>query len=63
MTNFEREKLEAEISEKLKAEIREAQRQYKREWRRKNPDKVKAANERYWIKRAREIIELETSNT
>ena len=30
----------------------EARRAYKREWARKNPDKVKAAQERYWNKRA-----------
>lgn len=29
-----------------------ARREYKREWARKNPDKVKAAQERYWNKRA-----------
>ena len=31
---------------------RQARREYKREWARKNPDKVKAHNERYWNKRA-----------
>lgn len=31
---------------------KEAQRQYKAEWRRKNPEKVKAQQERYWEKRA-----------
>lgn len=29
-----------------------ARRQYKKEWARKNPDKVKAQQERYWQKRA-----------
>lgn len=29
-----------------------ARRAYKREWNRKNPDKVKAAQERYWIRKA-----------
>ena len=33
--------------------IREARRQYKAEWRRKNPDKIKAANDRYWLKKQR----------
>lgn len=33
---------------------KEARRAYKREWNRKNPDKVKAAQERYWNKRAQE---------
>lgn len=31
---------------------KEARRAYKREWNRKNPDKVKAAQERYWNKKA-----------
>ena len=30
----------------------EARRAYKREWNRKNPDKVRAAQERYWLKKA-----------
>ena len=34
---------------------REARREYLREWRRKNPDKLKAAQERYWLKKAAEI--------
>ena len=32
---------------------KEARRAYKREWNRKNPDKVKEAQRRYWEKRAR----------
>ncbi len=35
----------------------EARRAYKREWARKNPDKVKAAQERYWKKKAAQIQE------
>lgn len=31
---------------------REARRAYKREWNRKNRDKVKAAQERYWSRKA-----------
>ena len=31
---------------------REARRAYKREWNRRNKDKVKAAQERYWIRKA-----------
>lgn len=30
----------------------EARRAYKREWARKNPDKVKAQQERYWTRKA-----------
>ena len=31
---------------------REAQRAYYREWRKKNPDKVREKNRRYWEKKA-----------
>ena len=34
---------------------REARRAYKREWNRKNRDKVKAAQERYWARKAAEM--------
>lgn len=34
---------------------RKARRAYQKEWRAKNPDKVKAATERYWIKKAAEM--------
>lgn len=44
------------IREEILAEIREANRQYKAEWRRRNPDKVKASNERYWLKKAASIM-------
>lgn len=37
----------------------EARRAYKREWARKNPDKVKAAQERYWKKKAAQMQEQE----
>ena len=33
-------------------QAREARRQYKREWNRKNRDKVKAAQARYWERKA-----------
>jgi len=33
-------------------EIREARNAYAREWRRKNPDKVRATMRRYWERRA-----------
>lgn len=35
-------------------EAKAARRAYKREWARKNRDKVKAAEERYWTKKAAE---------
>ena len=34
---------------------REARKLYNREWNRKNRDKVKAAQERYWAKKAAEL--------
>ena len=43
------------IREEVLAEIREANRRYKAEWRKKNPDKVRASNERYWLKKAEEM--------
>ena len=48
-------KIRAEIEFEIKEQIRERQRAYKREWRKKNPDKIKAANERYWLKKAEEV--------
>ena len=35
---------------------REAQRKYQREWRKNNPDKVKANQQRYWEKKGIKII-------
>jgi len=35
---------------------REKQREYLREWRKKNPDKVKEYNKRYWRKKALEML-------
>ena len=35
---------------------REKQREYQREWRRNNPDKVKEYNQRYWRKKALEML-------
>ena len=37
-----------EVARKLRAE-------YLRKWRAKNPEKVRAAQERYWMKKASEI--------
>lgn len=36
----------------MEDKAREARRAYKREWNRKNKDKVKAAQERYWSRKA-----------
>ena len=39
---------------------REAQRAYMREWRKRNPDKVRENNRRYWIRRAQKMSKLKT---
>lgn len=36
---------------------KEAKNKYKREWRKNNPEKVRAANERYWEKKVRKESE------
>jgi hypothetical protein len=40
---------------KLDNAAREARNRYYREWRKKNPEKVKESNERYWAKKAAEM--------
>ena len=40
-----------EFSEKARA----AQRAYLREWRRKNPEKVRESNRRYWERKAAQL--------
>lgn len=41
---------------------KEARRAYKREWAKKNPDKVRAAQERYWNRKAAELQNRGTTN-
>lgn len=36
---------------------REAQRAYMREWRRRNKDKVRESNRKYWVRRAQRMEE------
>ena len=43
-----REQIEKEIREEIKAK----QREYKKEWRAKNPDKVRKHNENYILRKA-----------
>ena len=43
--------------ERLKELVRAEQREYKSVWRQKNKDKVRAANKRYWEKRALKRLE------
>lgn len=35
-------------------EAQEARRQYRKQWAKNNPDKVRAYNQKYWEKKARE---------
>jgi uncharacterized short protein YbdD (DUF466 family) len=44
---------------KLEAAVQEEKREYFRQWRRNNPDKVKKHNENYWRKRAEKRLEIE----
>lgn len=44
--------MDLQDEEKRKEIIREERNRYQREWRKKNKDKVRAANERYWLKKA-----------
>ena len=37
-----------------------AKREYMREWRANNRDKVKAANERYWAKKGAALLQQQT---
>lgn len=43
----------------LEALAREEKRDYARDWRARNPDKVREANKRYWERRARKRMEQE----
>lgn len=38
----------------MNEQAKAARREYKRKWAQKNPDKVKAQQERYWTKKAAE---------
>lgn len=38
---------------------KEARRAYKREWNRRNPEKVRAAQERYWMRKAQQAQETQ----
>lgn len=39
----------------MEQQARAAQREYMRQWRARNKDKVKAAQERYWEKKAKNL--------
>lgn len=44
-------------AEDLKIQVKKYLSDYSREWRKKNPDKVKRINMRYWLKKANEEAE------
>ncbi len=44
---------------KQKADAATARREYQRAWRAANKDKVKAIQERYWIKKANQLQQQE----
>lgn len=44
---------------KMTEPAKQARREYYREWRRKNPDKVKATQQRYWLRKAEQIQRAE----
>lgn len=52
---------EEEIQELVK-EAKEQKNQYNREWRKNNKEKVKAINQRYWIKKAQKLREEKNNN-
>lgn len=47
---------------KLTGAAAEARRAYKREWNRKNRDKVRAAQSRYWERKAQQAAEAAAKN-
>ena len=42
---------------------KELRREYKRKWYQNNKDKQKAANKRYWEKKAAQAVEQEQANS
>ena len=47
------------MSKDLSQEVKEARNAYYREWRKKNPEKMKRYQENYWKKKAQEMREEE----
>lgn len=44
----------------LEEKARELKREYEREWRRKNPEKVKQYNRNRWLKKAKQQLDSMT---
>lgn len=51
-----------ELEEDVQETIRKLKNKKAKEWRDKNKDKVKAINQRYWINKAKKIMEGEQKN-
>jgi hypothetical protein len=47
--------------EELQRAAKDACNEYHRKWRRKNPDKVRARNRRYWERKALQAAENQTA--
>lgn len=54
-------RVDGEVS-MMTEEAKKAKNAYMKQWRKKNPDKVKANTARYWEKKARERMEQEEVN-
>ena len=48
--------------EKMTEQAKAARRAYKREWQRNNPDKVRAQQERYWMKKVLQALQEEAEH-
>ena len=51
------------MSKKISQEAREVRNAYYREWRKKNPEKMKQYQENYWKKKAQKMQEQEEKET
>ena len=49
-------------NKKIEAVVKEEKREYFRQWRKNNPEKVKQHNENYWRKRAEKRLETEAED-
>lgn len=47
------------LDRETRSKIRAARNAYAREWRKKNPERAKAINERYWARRAERLAAAE----
>lgn len=54
--------LKNEYQRELRHKDIERDREYKRNWRKNNPDKVKASQARYWERKAIAALEAEQQN-